>query len=94
MLTWFKFKSYEAHANVNMITISIDMKRMQMLTCAKSGLNYGNCLANFTVKHGNIIHGDVFAWLTPCQHMLTRCVLLVTCVIKSYQSLVVAQQAL
>ena len=77
-----------------MITISIDMKRMQMLTCAKSGLNYGNCLANFTVQHGNIIHGDVFAWLTPCQHMLTRCVLSVTCVIKSYQSLVVAQQAL
>ena len=70
------------------------MKRMQMLTCAKSSWNCGNYLANLIVKHGNIIHGDVFAWLTPCQHMLTRCVLLVTCVIKSYQSLVVAQQAL
>ena len=77
-----------------MITISIGMKRMQMLTCAKKFWNCGNYLANFIVEHGNIIHGDVFAWLPPCQHMLTRCVPLVTCVIKSYQSLVVAQQAL
>ena len=84
----------ETYSNVNMITIDIDMKRMQMLTCAKMSLNCGNYLANFMIEHGNIIHGDVFAWLTPCQHKLTRCVLLVTCVIKSYQSLVVAQQAL
>jgi len=70
------------------------MKRIQMLTCAESSLNCGNYLANFIVEHGNIIHGDVFAWLPPCQHMLTRFVLLVTRVIKSYRCLVVAQQAL
>ena len=50
------------------------MKRIQMLTCAESSLNCGNYLANFIVEHGNIIHSDVFAWLPPCQHMLTRCV--------------------
>ena len=83
-----------ASFHVNMITSNIDMKRIQMLTCTELFLNCGDYLANIIVEHGNIIHGDVFAWLPPCIHMLTQCVLLVTCVIKSYQSLVVAQQAL